>query len=255
MYMRLVMAGAGFCLAMSAAAQSVEDVVQEDLRKIAAAAAAQTAIENLDDDTLRLMDQYDTVLKEIEGVRVHNELLRIRIADQERNIASTQEAIENAQGMESRMAPLEQNMIGSLRDFVERDLPFNREERVDRAARLFSNLSNSKLSSAERFRQLLETYKIESDYSKSIEAFDAVVNIDGVDLDVNMLRVGRIALMYQTKDQKRSGAWQQDGNGGGSWVTLDGGYGNAITKGLKIARKQAPIEIMELPVAAPQEAQ
>ena len=81
-----------------------------------------------------------------------------------------------------------------------------------------------------------------------------MVNIDGVDLDVNMLRIGRIALMYQTKDQRRSGVWQQDGDGGGSWVTLGGGYGNAITKGLKIARKQAPIEIMELPVAAPQEA-
>ena len=141
MHIKLVMAGAGLCLAVSAAAQSVEDVVQADLSKIAAAAAAQTTIENLDDDTLRLMDQYDTVLKEIEGVQVHNELLRIRIQDQERNIASTQEAIENAQGMESRMAPLEQNMIGSLRQFVERDLPFNRKERADRAAKLYSNLS------------------------------------------------------------------------------------------------------------------
>jgi hypothetical protein len=47
-----------------------------------------------------------------------------------------------------------------------------------------------------------------------------------------------------------SGVWDQKNR---TWVPLSRGeYRNAIMKGLRIARKEASIDLMSLPVAAPE---
>jgi hypothetical protein len=62
--------------------------------------------------------------------------------------------------------------------------------------------------------------------------------------------VGRIALLYQTTDTEIAGAWDQRSR---SWVPLDRGeYRNAIMKALRISRKEATIDLMNLPIAAPE---
>ena len=78
----------------------------------------------------------------------------------------------------------------------------------------------------------------------------SVPEIDGVERDVNFFRVGRVALLYQTTDTEISGAWDQASR---SWVPLERGeYRNAIMKGLRIARKEASIDLLNLPIAAPE---
>ena len=68
--------------------------------------------------------------------------------------------------------------------------------------------------------------------------------------EVDFLRVGRIALVYQTTDGAVSGAWD---NAARSWVDLPSGdYNSAIRKGIRIAKKQATIELLNMPVAAPE---
>ena len=115
---------------------------------------------------------------------------------------------------------------------------------------LRANLDRSDVSVAEKFRQVLEAYKIENEYGRKIDAYKGSVEIDGTERDVNFFRVGRIALLYQTTDTEISGAWDQASR---SWVPLDRGeFRNAIMKGLRIARKEASIDLMNLPVAAPE---
>ena len=85
---------------------------------------------------------------------------------------------------------------------------------------------------------------------RKIDAYKGSIEIDGVERDVNFLRVGRISFLYQTTDTEMSGAWDQASR---SWVPLSRGeYRNAIMKGLRIARKEASIDLMTLPVAAPE---
>ena len=50
--------------------------------------------------------------------------------------------------------------------------------------------------------------------------------------------------------QGSAGAWDQDAR---DWVELDGrGYQNAIRQGIRIADKTAVIDLMNLPVSAPE---
>jgi hypothetical protein len=77
--------------------------------------------------------------------------------------------------------------------------------------------------------------------------------IDEVERNVDILRFGRVAMVYQTKDGKYSGYWSQDE---GQWVESNGGGDrSAISRGLKIANKQSAPDLIILPVKAPEAAQ
>jgi hypothetical protein len=164
------------------------------------------------------------------------------------------ESIANATVIERGISPLMVNMLAALEDFVALDMPFKREMRAEAVADLTSNLDSAKFSAAEKFRQILELYDIESEYSLSLESYPDMVDIngDGTEVEVVMLRIGRVALMYQTKDKSQSGAWDKST---GSWQTLSSDYRRPIDQGIRIAKKLSPQDVMQMPITAPEAAQ
>ena len=111
------------------------------------------------------------------------------------------------------------SMLKGLEDFIALDVPFKKDQREAAIADLYVNMDSAKFSAAEKFRQILEVYDIESEYSLSLEAYRDLVDIngDGSEVEVEVLRIGRVALMYQTKDKSQTGAWNKET---GSWETL-----------------------------------
>jgi len=159
-------------------------------------------------------------------------------------------SIENAAIMERQITPLTLKMIDSLGQFVNLDLPFLLDERRQRVTRLRENLSRADLSAAEKFRQVLEAYKIESEYGTRIDSYTEIVNVDGQDREVNILRVGRIALLYQTANQQYSAVWD---NKTKQWQPLEGSNEKvALAKGIRMANKQVAVDMLELPISAPE---
>ena len=99
---------------------------------------------------------------------------------------------------------------------------------------------------------MLEAYNIEAEYGRKVETYSETLTIGGQERQVNILAVGRVALVYQTKDAAETGAWDKSS---GSWVALSSGdYRSAVLQGIKIAKKQASIDVMQLPISAPEEA-
>ena len=65
-----------------------------------------------------------------------------------------------------------------------------------------------------------------------------------------MLRIGRVALVAQTTDGAETRAWNNDTR---SWETLSSAdYSAAVRKAGRIAKKQATIELLNMPIAAPE---
>ena len=176
--------------------------------------------------------------------------LQKQIDSQTQRISKFDSEMNNVAVIQRQMTPLIIRMIDGLEKFVQLDVPFHMDERKQRIAFLRSNLDRSDVTVAEKFRQVLEAYKIENEYGRKIDAYKGSVEIDGVEREVNFLRVGRVALLYQSTDTELSGAWDQRGR---AWVPLDRGeYRAAIMKGLRIARKEAAIDLLALPVPAPE---
>ncbi len=237
-------------LGTSVQAQSVDQVIEADSALPAAAARSQQQINQVDDATMKLFDEFQVVAKQVEGLKVYNAQLQLQINDQNRQIGNLDRSIAEASIMEVQIAPVMVEMIESLRQFIELDLPFHKDVRLASVARLENNLGRSDITSAEKFRQILEVFKIETDYGLNLETYTDTIVINGTELDVNILRIGRIAMMYQTLDQAITGAWN---NSTDSWETLDAGeYRSSVAQGLKIAKKQAAIDILSLPISAPQ---
>jgi hypothetical protein len=138
-------------------------------------------------------------------------------------------------------------MVAALKTFVELDMPFLRNERADRVQRLQDNLERSDLTVSEKYRQIMEAYQIETSYGRNIEAYSGTLAIGGENRKVDLLRIGRILLAYQTPDRSETGFWDKTTQ---QWTELDGSYRRAVTDGLMIARKQASPSLLVLPVPA-----
>ena len=103
-------------------------------------------VEQIDDARITLFDEFQVVAKQVEGLKVYNAQLQLQVEDQERQIANLDRSIDEASIMEAQIAPVMVEMIESLRQFVELDLPFHLDERRERVVRLEDNLGRSDIT-------------------------------------------------------------------------------------------------------------
>ena len=231
-------------------ANNLDSVLAVGKSKNNAARKSQVKIDRLAEETRDLLTEYKTVMKQVDGLKVYNERLQRQIENQLARIATIEENIDNSTVIARQMTPLIIRMIDGLEQFVELDVPFQREERMQRIGFLRDNLDRADVSVAEKFRAVLEAYNIELQYGRGIDTYRGTIDLGEAGREVDFLRVGRIALVYQNTDGAVSGAWD---NAARSWVDLPpGDYNSAIRKGIRIAKKQATIELLNMPVAAPE---
>ena len=83
------------------------------------------------------------------------------------------------------------------------------------------------------------------------DAYKDSIVIDGELREGNILRVGRLAMVFQTADETQTHAWNNEAR---AWEELDNSYRNPTKRGLRIANKLATVALMELPLPAPTEA-
>lgn len=240
-------------MAISAAnAQSLDSVFSADERRIRLAQQSQERIDKIVEDTRSALDQYRSVTKELDGLNVYNTLLQRQIDNQNLEINDLTQSIDQVTVIERQIMPLMLDMIDGLSQFIELDVPFLTEERTGRIARLRALLERSDVTVAEKFRRVMEAYQVESDYGRNIETYQGLHEIAGGEREVDFLRVGRVALLYQTEDGAFAGVWDQDAR---QWVELDGSYRNKLRQGIRVAKKQIAPELMMLPIQAPETAQ
>jgi septal ring factor EnvC (AmiA/AmiB activator) len=233
--------------------QTLNSILQVGEQKTKLAQTSQQKIDTIADQTASLLNDFKVVNKQIEGLRVYNSQLEKQLANQLTVISQLEESIANVTVMERQIQPLILKMLDGLEQFVALDVPFHKQEREERLAMLRNNQERADISVSEKFRQVLEAYKIESEYGRKIDTYKDTLNVGGQEREVNVFRVGRVALMYQTTDTELSGAWDQRQQ---AWVELDSGeYRSAILKGIRIAKKQASIDVLNLPILAPEAAQ
>lgn len=234
-------------------AAMLDEVQQIGEKKLVEAEKSQKKIDKIVEGAQERLIQYRSLLKQIEGLEAYNEQLSTQIAGQENLINRFDASISQVALIERQMAPLVEKMATSLQDFIELDLPFHIEERQERMAFIRDNLNAADIDVAEKFRQVIEAYQIENEYGRKIDTFKDIVTLNGTDQEVNVLRVGRIAMVCQTTDTRISARWD---NNKKAWDVLDNvTYRNAIRQGIKMAKKQASIDILTLPIAAPEVAQ
>jgi hypothetical protein len=244
-----VVATTAVALPLAGTSQTLDQILQKQQGRTKLAQESQERIDGVVKQTRSLEDQYKATLKEIEGLQVYNTLLSLQVDNQMLKMQDLRTSIDQVEVINRQIVPIMTQMIDGIDQFVELDVPFLKEERVERVAKLKELMERDDITVAEKFRKVTEAYQIENDYGSTIEAYKATLEIDGATREVEFLRVGRVALLYQSPDGKVSGAWDQSSR---QWQALGSDYKNQIRQGLKIANKQIAPELVLLPIKAPE---
>ena len=231
-------------------AQVLSQILETQTERTLKAQESQVRVDKVVTQTRTMEDQFRANLKEIDGLRIYNKLLELQVENQERVKVDFEQSIANVAIVNRQIVPVMTRMIDSLEQFIALDVPFLNQERTDRVEALKELMSRQDVTVAEKFRKVTEAYQIENDYGRTIETYKDTLDLDGAILELDFLRIGRIALMYQSVDGKISGVWNQDTQ---SWDDASS-QRNQIKLGLSIAKKQVPPDLVILPVDSPEAA-
>jgi cell division protein FtsB len=212
------------------------------------AAASQKKIDELSAQTRALLEEYRRLQDGLEYQSAYTRELEDLERVQRAQIADLQGQIAQAAITRQRIVPLMRSMADALEKFVVLDLPFQQEERINGVLLLKRHLNQADMSVAAKFRLLLEAYQLEQGYGNTIAAWRGPLQWQGEELSVEYLRVGRIALYFQTLDGARSGYWSAEE---AAWLPLDDGFNRDVTQALRLARNQVAPQLLRLPMLAP----
>ena len=188
-------------------------------------------------------------LKLVEGLKVYNDQLAKQLAAQQTARTEILASIGKAKDLEPQVVPVLNKMLVALERFVNADLPFHKGERLESIGRLKSLMVSPEATTSDRFRNIMDIYTAEIEFGNSYEAYKATLPINGNEIEVDMLRIGRVALYYQTPDQKTSGMWDTAEK---AWKALPSGENRNIRTAIKVAAKTVAPELLSIPIPAPE---
>lgn len=223
-------------------------VVNDSHRELA---AGQHRIEQLDDEQQRLATEYVQLQRRIAVQRQYLQQLRSRAGAQQEQLGELEMQRQQLAVTREQFRPLLRRMVDTLAGVIDADLPFNQQERGERLRRLQQLVGSSETSDSEKLRRILDTYRIELDYSYQLEAVRgpiadrAETGIDQGGREVELIRLGRVALFYLSLDHREAAIWDQRGQ---RWQPLPGSTIPALQQALRIAHQQAAPALLVLPL-------
>lgn len=229
----------------SAETTSLDDAVKTKLQAQDDVVKSQKKVDTLVNQTRDLVQEYRETISKTESLGTYNGQLSKLIKKQKASLGSIKRQLDNVEETQRNIVPLMIKMIDTLEKFVKLDLPFLLQERQQRVADLKNIMDRPDVSLPDKYRRIMEAYQIEMEYGRTIEAYSDTVKLDDQEYTVDVLRVGRLLICFQTLDGKLSGTWNKEKK---SWEKLSSEYDRSIKQGIQIAKKQAPPELVKLPI-------
>lgn len=223
----------------------VKDTIGISTASIEKSGLTQEQIVKLDEQTRILLAEYQSTSKEYDSLKLYNDQVQKIINSQIDEIESILIKIDELDKTNQRIVPFMLRMIDGLENFIQLDLPFLLYERRDRLDNLKVTMDRGDISTSEKFRLIIEAYKTELEYGRTIEAYRDNILIDDVETSADFLRVGRIALTYLTVDGSKGGYWDTNTK---SWEKASSSIKRSTADALKVASKQAPPALIKIPV-------
>lgn len=229
-------------------AQTVEQALDEQQDMQQTLSESQARVDELDNQTLDLLAEYRSELRRLEDLNGYNRNLQEMLDSQAAEQLRIEQDLTELEAIRRDLVPLLLEMQRVISEFVRLDLPFLPDERAARVAALDDLLKRADVDMAEKYRRLIEAYIIEAEYGQTLEAYEGLIELDGQQLTVDFLRLGRTALYYLTLDRQQVGIWDFENE---RWHRLPDEFTESVTQAIRMARQQAPPDLVRLPLPTP----
>jgi hypothetical protein len=197
-----------------------------------------------------------TIIDEIRDAKYRVTWLQYRQEKNRQYIANAKQNIEDLEfkkaelnKLREQLEPYLEGVILRLEDFIAQDLPFLPSEREKRINGMKNSMDNYDLPLSEKLRRVFEEgLQIETDYGDMVEAIEGeTLNIDGVDTQVIIFRLGRVGMYYMSLDEEQIGYFNSLTN---DWEPLPESMIRDITLAVDIGQAKRTVEIIKLPLGA-----
>lgn len=233
----------------AAGVQASEEDLKDGRKQLAdntqLAAKSQQKVDQLDDGYQALLQDYRATNGEIDQLKLYNKQMSAIVENQQAEIAKIDQQIRDIEFTEQGILPLMSQMLDSLEQFNQLDLPFLQKERATRLAKLRQLMTRADITISEKYRRVLEAFQIEVEYGRTLETYREKGD-DNIVYDY--LRIGRTALYRLTLSADSAWVWDKANN---DWLLLDSSLLRDIRKAQDVARQTAAPELLTLPLAAP----
>lgn len=212
---------------------------------------SQARIDQLDEQRGDLFREYRATLQRIDSQKLFVEQQRVFLQSQENELRDLESQIDTVEDVLAGLTSMPIDMIESLDQFIALDLPFLRDVRQARIARLRDLMDQPDVTPAEKYRQILQAYEIETDYGRFLRHYEGPkwdnpdVSPDVNAPTVDYLMIGRVAFIYMSQDESELAVWDADA---GAWRELPDSFRLDIRQAIRMAKEVTTPDVFFAPV-------
>ncbi|WP_319524915.1 DUF3450 domain-containing protein [uncultured Desulfosarcina sp.] len=193
----------------------------------------------------KLTDRFEQLQAEQTQLRQQRQALQDYVDAAWERIAAKEKQLADIEQISNQIQPFLKEMLTLLKIQVSDDFPFLSEERKKRIENLEYLMIDPDVSVSEKYRKVMEAFLVEAEYGTTIETYQETIDIDGQSMLVDIFRLGRISLFYQSLDRKQCGFYNVADN---VWQSLPATHNPSIHAAIDIAAKRQPVEMLTLPI-------
>lgn len=242
----LVSTGPAQAEGLSVRAGDVEKLIEGPVHKAVqieqTTQAAQSRWRNEREKKTKLFEGLET---EVEALEAQEARQTDRQKALTARVAPKREELSAIAQISAQISPFLDQILKQIQDLFHRDLPFLQAERAKRLEALAALTHDPEVPVSERFRKIMEALMVEAGYGQTVEVYQQTIDLSGEDTLVNIFRLGRLSLFYQTLDKQHCGFYNTARK---EWEPLDNDYLKEIQEAVDIGSKRKPVEILDLPL-------
>ena len=208
---------------------------------------AQKLVDQFTQEEAKLRAQAESLGRELDSTDKILAKTRIYLKDQQTKVARLERRLREMDRISAQLEPLLDQSLARLGERVGADLPFAREERAARLEAVREVMGDYQASLAEKTRRLLEALAIEARFGTSVEVSQGELDLEGRRLQVQILRLGRVALFALGADG--ASAWAYDRAKGGYRPVHQ--WAKDLNQAAEIARRRRVAQLVEVPLPPP----
>ena len=179
----------------------------------------------------------------------HLEKLKLKtesaLSAQRAQVAEFERRIKESGRIRGELQSYLESVVTQLEEFIKKDLPFLSKERAARISSIKETLARPDKPAAEKYRRVMEALQVETEYGRTVEVYQDTIDLNGQSVLIDILRMGRLSLFYQTPDGKVVGHYDR---AAGTWVSLPSKYRRQINRAVEMARRERTIDLVRLPI-------
>jgi Skp family chaperone for outer membrane proteins len=227
------------------ASDTIERIEKPVRQSINTRQASQRAEEKWRLEKEKLTAQFEQLQAEQRQLQQQQQDLQEYIDATQARIATKQKQLADTQQISNQIQPFLQEMLTLLKRQVSDGYPFLSEEREKRIDNLEHLMIDPDVSVSEKYRKMMEAFLVEAEYGTTIETYQETIDLDGQAMLVDVFRLGRLILFYQSLDRRQCGFYNVATN---AWQPLPASHNPSINAAINIAAKRKPVEMLTLPV-------